>query len=356
MIDASNRRRVLGAGLSLLAAPALSQSVVPRSWFGPARPDVGWAEAVVVVRSLERTANWLAEVAGWAPRGPSSATPATVLRLWGLPAAASGSELLFGNPGDESGFVRLVQLADAGPQMEIRSSAMTWDTGGVFSLMTRSRDLDSAFARHQAMGFSAFNDPTDFDFGGVVLRNIVLRGPDGVNIAIYERKRPLLVGWETINKLSAPFNAMQMVRDVGAARRFYESLFGYAPVAAGSFIDPAESPNNFALPQNIATQLPRDYAIMTVDGSETGRVEPMHFKGLKGRDLAERATFPNLGVAALRMPTVRMALTLARARAMGITPSPVVEAELAPWGRVRLVQVRSPDGVIIELIERIGAQ
>ncbi len=356
MIGESNRRHLLAAGLALLATPARAQSVVPRSWFDAPRPDAGWAEAVVVVRSLERTAGWLAEVAGWAPRGPEQATPASVLRLWQLPAAASGRELLLGNPGDESGFVRLVQLENAGPQVEIRSSAMTWDTGGVFSLMTRARDLDAAFARHQAMGFSAFNDPTDFDFGGVILRNIVLRGPDGVNIAIYERKKPLLVGWETISKLSAPFNAMQMVRDVRAARRFYETLFGYAPVAAGSFIDPAESPNNFALPQNIATERPRDYAIMAVSGSEVGRVEPMHFKGLSGRDLSARAVFPNLGVAALRMPTTRMALTLGRARGMGLTPSPVVEAELAPWGRVRLAQLRSPDGVIIELMERMGAQ
>lgn len=353
MIEASTRRGVLGAGLAMLAGPGLGQSVVPRSWFGPARDDAGWAEAVVVVRSLARTADWLGDVAGWVARGPEGRTPAAVLRLWGLPAGAGGRELLLGNPGDEAGLVRLVQLEGVGAQVEIRSSAMTWDTGGVFSLMTRARDLDGAFARHQAAGFSAFNDPVDFDFGGVLLRNIVLRGPDGVNIAIYERRRPLLVGWETISKLSAPFNAMQMVRDVDAARRFYETLFGYAPVAAGGFVDPVETPNNFAMPQNLATQLSRDYAIMAIGGAETGRVEAMHFKGLTGRDLSGRAVFPNLGVAALRYPTVRLAAILAKARAMGVVPSPVVEAEVTPWGRVRLAQVRSPDGVTVELMERV---
>lgn len=352
MIEASRRELLLGAGAALLATPLRAQTVIPRTYFAPPRNDAGWAEAVVVVRSIARTSAWLAEVAGWAPRGAQHATPAAVLRLWGLPAAASGREQLLGNPGDESGFVRLVELQDAGPQQEIRGNGMTWDTGGVFSLMTRARSLDAAFERHQAMGFSAFNDPTDFDFGGVVLRNIVLRGPDGVNIAIYERRTPLLVGWQTIEKLSAPFNAMQMVQSVDAARRFYERLFGYSPVAAGDFTDPAPAPNNFALPQNLSTELPRQYAIMAIDGAEVGRVEPMHFAGMTGRNLAERGRFPNYGVAALRFPTARLAATLGKARAMGIVPSPVVEAELAPWGRVRLAHVRSPDGVIIELMER----
>lgn len=342
----------LGAA-GLLAAPLRAQTVLPETFFGPARDDAGWSEAVVVVRSIARTAEWLAEVAGWSARGPDRATPAAVLRLWGLPEGARGRERLLGNAGDESGLVRLVEFENAGPQVEIRGNGMAWDTGGVFSLMTRSRALDAAYARHQAMGFSAFNEPTDFDFGGVVLRNIVLRGPDGVNLAIYERRSPLLVGWLTIRRLSAPFNAMQMVRDVDAAQRFYARLFGYSPVAAGAFLDPALASNNFALPQNVAMEQARRYAIMAIEGAEVGRVEPMNFEGLVGRDLAERAHFPNYGVAALRFLTARLAATLGKARALGIVPSPVVNAEVEPWGRVRLAQLRSPDGVMIELMERI---
>jgi catechol 2,3-dioxygenase-like lactoylglutathione lyase family enzyme len=352
MIDTSSRRLFLAGAAALVAAPLLGQTVIPQSFFGPARDDAGWAEAVVVVRSLARTTDWLGEVAGWSARRADMATPAAVLRLWGLPEGAEGRERVLGNAGDESGLVRLVELENAGPQVEIRGNGMTWDTGGVFSLMTRSRSLDAVYARHQAMGYSAFNEPTDFDFGGVVLRNIVLRGPDGVNIAIYERRSPLLVGWQTIRKLSAPFNAMQMVRDVAAAQRFYATLFGYVPVAAGAFLDPALTPNNFALPQNVAMERARRYAILAIEGAEVGRVEPMNFEGLEGRDLSERARFPNYGVAGLRFPTGRLAATLGKARAMGIVPSPVVEAVLEPWGRVRLAQVRSPDGVIIELMER----
>jgi catechol 2,3-dioxygenase-like lactoylglutathione lyase family enzyme len=354
MAFTTSRRSLLAASLGLAARPLAAQSVPPATYFAAARADAGWAEAVLIVRSLQRTSAWLEEVAGWTVRDRSRTRP-ELLRLWELPQGAEGREWLMGNPGDASGLVRLVELEGAGPQQEIRASGMPWDTGGVFSLMTRSRALDAAFARHQAMGFSAFNDPQDFDFGGVVLRNIVLRGPDGVNLAIYERVSPRLTGWTTIRKLSAPFNAMQMVRDVGAARRFYEGLFGYAPVAAGRFLDPAPAPNNFALPQNLATTSPRDYAIMAVGGSEIGRVEPMHFEGLMGRDLAGGARPPNYGVAVLRFPTARLAATLNRARALGFAPSPVIETMLPPWGRVRLAQLTSPDGVIAELMETVAA-
>jgi catechol 2,3-dioxygenase-like lactoylglutathione lyase family enzyme len=318
--------------------------------FGPPRVDAGWAEAVVVVSDLSRMVAVLDAVAGWQPvwRGT---TPAAVLALWGLPAGASGSEVLLANPGDQAGFVRLVHLKGAGAQQQIRSSAMPWDTGGVFSLMTRARDLDGAFRRAQALGYSAYNDPTDFDFGGVVLRNVVLRLPDGLNLAIYERRQPLLAGWSTIRKLSAPFNAMQMVPDRDRTRDFWRTVFGYVPLAEGDFLDRAPGPNNFALPHNLTTRIERRYAIMAIAGSETGRVEAMQFAGLTGRDLSAQARFPNLGIAALRWPTARLEERLQRARAAGhATSAATVTAELQPHGPVRLAQVRSPDGVMIELM------
>jgi len=350
----TGRRRLAAGLLAAATLPWLSpRPAHAETPFSEPRPDAGWSEAVVVVSDLARMDAVLDAVAGWQPawRGP---TPAAVLPLWGLPAAASGTEVLLQNPGDRAGFVRLVQLAGVGAQRQIRSSAMPWDTGGVFSLMTRSRDLDGAFSRAQALGFSAFNDPVDFDFGGVVLRNVVLRLPDGLNLAIYERRKPLLNGWDTIRKLSAPFNAMQTVAHRDGTRDFYKAVLGYTPLADSTFLDPAPGPNNFALPHNLTTRIERRFAIMAIEGAETGRVEAMQFEGLAGRDLAAQARFPNLGVAALRWPTTQLSARLARARAGGYECSDApVEASLQPWGRVRLAHVRSSDGVIIELMEKV---
>ena len=351
-----NRRHATAGLLAAAVLPAYAQKALetpgPQTPFGEPAPDAGWSEAVLVVSDLARMAAVLETVAGWQVQ-QRGVVPAAILRLWGLPAGAKGIDALLVNPGDRAGFVRLVQLSGVGAQVQIRSSAMPWDSGGLFSLMTRSRDLDGAFTRAQALGLSAFNDPVDFDFGGVVLRNVVLRLPDGVNIAIYERRRPLLEGWTTISKLSAPFNAMQMVANRDRTRDFYRDLFGYTPLAEGSFLDPAAGPNNFALPQNLTTSIERRFAFLAVAASETGRVEAMQFAGLTGRDLSSRANFPNLGIAALRWPTRKLDAILATARERGHPTVAPVEAQLPPWGRVRLAQVRSPDGVVIELMQAL---
>jgi len=345
-----DRRGLLIAGAAAAAAGPLRAET---PFAGPAL-DRGWQEAVISVSNLPRMQAVLEAIAGWHAIARGQTRP-ELLRLWGLPAGARGEERLLANPGDPAGYVRLVKLYGVGAQVQIRSSAMPWDTGGVFSLMTRSRDLDGAFARAQALGYSAFNDPTDFDFGGVLLRNVVLRLPDGVNIAIYERRRPPLEGWDTISKLSAPFNAMQMIADRDRTRDFWASVFGYRPIADGAFLDPKAGPNNFALPQNLTTSIERRFAIMAMNGAEVGRVEAMQFAGLTGRDLSDRARFPNLGIAALRYPTRRLDAIVAAARAGGHPVAGPVETVLAPYGRIRLAHIRSPDGVIMEAMEPVAA-
>ena len=338
-------------GTANAATAASTTTAAPATPFGPPQPDAGWCEAVLVVSDLQRMVRVLDTIAGWQLQSHGN-VPAAVLRLWGLPPGVTATEALLGNAGDRSGFVRLLQFQGAvGAQQQIRSSAMPWDTGGIFSLMTRSRDLDGAFARAQALGYSAFNDPVDFDFGGVVLRNVVLRLPDGINIAIYERRKPLLQGWDTMRKLSLPFNAMQMVADRDRTRDFYSVLLGYTPLADATFLDPAPGPNNFALPQNLATTAERRFAIMAVAGAETGRVEAMQFAGLTGRDLSERARMPNLGIAALRFPTRRLDAIVQAARDRGHAVGDTVATTLAPYGSVRLALLRSPDGVAIELMQ-----
>lgn len=336
MMGAMPTRRAAAATLAGLAAAA----ALPASLARPARAAAiprhpGWLEAVAIVASLQRSAAWLAEVAGWRPvwRGP---TPRPVLDLWGLPPQARGEEWLMGNPGDTFGRVRLVQLHGAGPQRRIRPATMPWDKGGLFSLMVRTRDLDAAWARHQAMGFDAYSEPYAFTFGGVRLRNIVLRGPDGINLAVYERVEPRLEGWPNLRRLSPPFNSMMMVADRDRAQAFFEGAgLGLRPLAASRFTDPAPGPNNFAIPANLVTSVARSYAILAEPGAETGRVEVMAFEGLAGRDVSAHARPPNLGLVMLRWPVAQL-------------PAAATAARVEPYGRLRLDWLVSPDGVILE--------
>jgi catechol 2,3-dioxygenase-like lactoylglutathione lyase family enzyme len=358
------RRRPASAAVSAVAAlfcalsgaAATARAASPDTPFGPPVVDGGWSEAVISVSSLPRTIEWLTTVARWEVRS-RGATDAALLRHWDLPRGARGEEALLCNPGDGSACVRLVRFHDAGPQGQIRSGAQAWEPGGVYSLMTRARDLDGAFARHVALGYGGVSDPIFFDYRDVQLKNVVLRGPDGVNLAIYERVKPALTGWTTIRGLSSPFNAMQMVRDRDRARDFYVRALGYEVLSNAEFLDPSPGPNNFGVPANLVTSVSRRHAILGIgvaglgDAAGARQMEVMQFAGLDGRDLADRASVPNYGIAVLRFPTARLDARVRTARDAGYAVGAITATRIDGWGSVRVADLRSPDGVIVQLVE-----
>ncbi|MFO0333918.1 MAG: VOC family protein [Pseudomonadota bacterium] len=347
---------LLAAQAARAATPA--EATRPDTPFGPPVVDGGWSEAVVSVSSLARSIEWLTSVARWEVRRRGTTDPA-LLKHWGLPPTASGAEALLCNPGDQSACVRLIRFLGVPSQVQIRSGAQAWEPGGIYSLMTRSRDTEAAFARHVALGYTGVSDPIFFDYQGVQIRNVVLRGPDGVNLAIYERVRPPLSGWTTIRGLSSPFNAMQMVRDRDRARDFYLRVFGYEVLSNAEFLDPKPGPNNFGVPANLVTSVSRRHAILGIgvaglgDAAGARQMEVMQFVGLEGRDLADRARSPNFGIVAVRFPTARLDERVKAARDGGYDVGAVSEATIEGWGRVRVADVRSPDGAIVQLVEAV---
>jgi hypothetical protein len=343
-----------------LATAASTRTVAVDTPFGEPQAELGWSEAVISVSRLAVMEEYLTHVAQWrvVARGK---TDRTLLRHWGLPETAQAREALLCNPGDRSGCVRLIEFRGV-PQVQIRSSAQPWETGGLFSLMTRSRDIDGAFARARSLGYAGFSDPIYFDYKGVRLKNMVLRGPDGMNLAVYQREVPKLEGWSTIRGLSSPFNAMQMVRNREVSRAFWIEVMDYTSLSDAEFLDDQPGENNFALPANLVTSISRRHSILgkgvagLANGAGTRQVELMQFVGLQGRELSARAVFPNLGLVALRFPIANLAAYRARAAKYGTADCKVSAVKVQGWGQVKACDLRSPDGVIAELLENSSGQ
>ncbi|MFW5816856.1 MAG: CpcT/CpeT family chromophore lyase, partial [Wenzhouxiangella sp.] len=230
-----------------------------------------------------------------------------------------------------------------------------WDSGGYFSLMMRARGRESVYRDALALGWTAESEPVRFEFPPSVLANVVLKGPDGINIALYERLEPPLDAFWQFERLSQPFNAMQMVADIDRADAFFTSVLGMAHFWAGDYLDPEPGPNNFGLPHNLTTEIPRRTRILQPKAGETGRLELMQFAGLDGRDLSERARPPNLGIVSVRYPVADAEAALVQVRAAGGEawrgPATI---NLPPYGRVRVFAVRAPDGAIVELFSALG--
>ena len=148
----------------------------------------GFKEAVISVRDLKLWRDLCSRSFGWDECHQGESAPAQI-RQWGLDDSVSATEAVFHCGDEPQGFVRLVQFAGRA-QVPMRAGAMPWDTGGLFSLMVRSRDA-TGFAEHMMdRGWTAVTDAVTFDYNGQVLTNVILRGPDGICLGVYQRVDP----------------------------------------------------------------------------------------------------------------------------------------------------------------------
>ena len=345
--------RVWGLSLLMLvfAACVSAQDAAGANDRFVAETGRGWQEALVSVRAFAPTRDFMVEVAGYEVVETGDLDPSW-LQAWGLPETASGAYELLASPGKRVGWVRLVRF-DGVKQELIRPGAQVWDQGGLFSLMVRAEDASRVMDAAHARGWSVFNQPQIFDFGGLIIKNVVVRLPDGANLAVYSRVDPPIEGWDDLAGFSYPFNTMAMVHDIEAERVFLETGLGFSPFWAGDYIDPQEVDTNFALPDNLSDEIPRRTAILQQRPGEDGRIELMEFVGLSGQDFSARAEPPNLGILGVRLPVDDLDEALLRLSAIGFAPAagPGVRT-MSPYGEIRWAAVRSPSGIIIELMEQ----
>lgn len=330
-------------------AIAMTLSTVAMS---PARasPIGPWTEAVVSVRDLDASALLFVAVGRWrvTARG---ALDRSELDYWRLPGSVSANFLRVCAPQATIGCIRFVRF-DGVARKAIRLAMRPWDTGGIFSVMARSTDAQGVFDKALALGWSAESEPIKLEFGGSDLRTVVLTGPDGVNLALYQRVSPPFTA-HPVGPISLAFNSMRMVCDQRASVKFYRDTLGFTARFDADYVDPAKQVSNFSLPMNLTTSIIRRAAAMNPDTGEVGRVELMQFVGLEGQDRSTLASPPNLGILSVRYPVADFARYAAGLRAKGVTfayeGTAVAVKDLAT-GRERtdLVAVRDPDGNLTE--------
>lgn len=337
-----------------LAAPAAAQS--------PMEPvqvlDAPWQEATLSVRDFDPIYTFLTQSGGYeeVARGAISEGQ---LRYWNLPSAANGTFVLLREPGSDHSYIRLIDLGGVS-QRPIRIGARAWDTGGFFSLMMRGKGLEALFDEAIALGFQAESEPIRFVFEPTDgtppsdLKNVVIKAPDGINFAIYERVSPALSAFWDFERLSQPFNAMQMVANTAIAEGFYRQELGMTTFWDADFLDPKPAYNNFGLPQNMTIETPRRTRILWPKPGETGRLEIMEFVGLEGRDLADRAALPNLGIISVSYPVKNAQRAYDSVVSAGSLPKYKLKTfMLPPYGRVQMFTLQSPDGALIDVYERL---
>ncbi len=310
----------------------------------------GFDEAVIIVRSAEPHLACWRDVGGWVLQQQGE-VDVRLLRAWGLPQAV-GQEWRLGHPDGSTGHVRLMQLQHAGAQTDMRPDDQCWDTGGIFDLNVRVRDVAAQSAALHALHWHGASPPIRWDFGGLVVKEWLTRGPDNVRLALIERIEPPLPDADQPEGFGPVFNSSQIVRDMDAALAFYCGVLGFQRAVSFKSEAFAAAANVLGLPPGLAPQAGLDLHIVHPKGLKEGSMEIVSVTGADGLDLAATATPPNFGMAVLRHH-VRGVNVLARHLSQHGWPlaMPLTRVMLAPYGKVDLLAVRAPDGAWLEFYE-----
>jgi catechol 2,3-dioxygenase-like lactoylglutathione lyase family enzyme len=188
---------------------------------------------------------------------------------------------------------------------------------------------------------------------------MVFRGPDGVQVQGYERLEPPLPdAIPDFERFTRPFNIMQMVRDRDAAYDFFTRVLGFETFYKGKpYVSDEPVYMPLGIPKNLTTEVRYRAGIVHPRPGEFGRMEMIEIMDLEGRDHAERCAAPNLGILAVRFPieNTRDALysIVERGGTIEFFASGV---EIEPYGRLRMFNVKTPDGANVHFYEVLGEE
>lgn len=315
--------------------------------------DQGWREAVISVSDLNRSASFFQDIGHYQRRWRGQLT-AELIASWGLPPEAKGEALLLEPNPKFGGMLRLVRFDNAGRREPMRPGARTWDSGCYFSVMARMKGMQAIYDDAIAMGWWTETPITDLAFGTSKLKVVIYRGPDGLQVQGYERlSPPLPEAIPDFERISGPFNMMQMVSDRDVAYAFFTKILGFETFYKGEpFVadEPRHSP--LGIPLSLTTTHRYRAGIVYPVPGESGRMEMIEHMDLRSRDHSQRCSPPNLGILSVRFPVASIEAAVARFKQHDWPLwQPVREAVLRPYGTVKLFGVKTPDGAIVQFFE-----
>ena len=243
-----------------------------------------WKEVVITVERFEDIAPLFTQIGGF-----------EILEQ-------SETDLVLGAKGADDGFVRLRRIGKAEPARPSKSRA--WDKGCYFSLMMRAKNLPSIIEDAAKLGWTPLTELAYLEFGPSKLNIIVLTHKSGVKVQLYERLTTALPqGFTPFERLSRPFNIMQMVEDRDVGYDFFQQNLGFDTFFYGKpqLSEKAEV-MPLGIPPELTTKIPYLTAIMTPkNGLEYGRMEMIDIEGMEdGVSYTDRCDYNHTGMIAVR--------------------------------------------------------
>jgi catechol 2,3-dioxygenase-like lactoylglutathione lyase family enzyme len=279
---------------------------------------------------------------------------------WGLPAGATATMVLLGEPRFPVGRLALLEFDAPGRQV-VRE--VEWQNiFGLINLNFYSDDIYAHTRRLEAAGCRPWSEPQVHDMGAMGQPiEVMLDGPDGVVINLIElrgepgarvlRTRAWIDDHGGFNRCgTTPMSTTaHHVKRYEPAREFYTRVLGMS--VRNDLVLRGENMERFTrFPKGALardTYLQGDHVY--------GKIALMHPINFECLDVIARAVAPNIGYLAQTFLVDDLQATLALAATLGTEVfSAALEMELPVHGRVATAIVRNPgSGALHELLQRL---
>jgi predicted enzyme related to lactoylglutathione lyase len=353
MVTPVSRRAFTTLAAALPFAPAFAQAPLIR--------QSGIQEVVISVFDFDHLAIPFADTGDF-ERVALPDAPREQWASWRVPPACTRIEqMLLRAKGSAAGqgSMKLVKFHGV-DQKVMRSSQRSWDTGCIFDVDVRSRGTAAAYKRLQQLGWTALGEPVEYTEATFHVIQSVAVGPNGFMLAIIQSLGTAPSDSPPFKVMSPIFNSTQMVADLDKALAFYTGVLGFKTRVRFDINHQAEpGADVLGLPLPQAETADRKLAMLrtdeavSADSAATAAVELIENASMKGRDFSNDCTAPNVGILSLRIP-VKDARTYAgeiEARGAVLFSKPI-ELDVAPYGRVTLFGIQSPEGALMEFYSR----
>ena len=197
----------------------------------------------------------------------------------------NGFEWTLKAPGTKDGFITLKE-SESPDELQIRSAdARAWDTGCYWSIMMRAKNIESIVEDARDLGWEPLTDIAFLEFGPSRLHIVVLTHLEtGTRVQLYERlTTPLPANFPDFDRVSRPFNIMQMVKDRDVSYRFFKDSLGFETFHHGDpFLASEPVINPLGIPKHLTTSIPYKATIVyPKKGMEWGRFEMIEIEGME---------------------------------------------------------------------------
>lgn len=199
-------------------------------------------------------------------------------------------------PGAEDGYITFLETGNSEDRKIRPNDAKAWDTGCYWSIMMRAKNLEGIIEDARKIGWEPLTDMAYLEFGPSKLNVVVLTHMNtGTRVQLYERlTTPLPEEFPAFERISRPFNIMQMVKDRDQSYDFFQKVLGFETFYYGKpYVSEKEEVMPLGIPAELTTKIPYKVAIVYPEKDmEWGRFEMIEVEGMPGaRDFSQNCDF-----------------------------------------------------------------